>query len=127
MAQNIRIGKIGSDCKSTTYLKAKITKNHLYRYIVEGGKLVLLDQDNIDKYIGKVCNLRSPIHCKSPEPTYCNICVGDRPYRVGNYNLGLTFMIMSGSTMNASLKSKHDVSLKYQTVGLSDLTKYMDT
>lgn len=126
MAQNIRIAKKGSDCKTTKYLKIKITKSHIYRYILEGGKLLLLDENNIDKYIGKVCQLRSPIHCKSPEPTYCNMCVGERPYRTGNYNLGLTFMIMSGSTMNSMLKSKHDVTVRTHSITTNELTKYIN-
>lgn len=126
VAQQIKIGPAGSDCKSTEYLKVKIEDRHLYRYIVDNGKLVLLDQETIGKYKGKVCNLRTPIHCHRSDPEYCNICVGERPYRVGNYNLGLSFMIMSGSTMNASLKSKHDVTLHYRTIGLDDITKYTD-
>lgn len=126
VAQQIKIGPVGSDCKSTEYLKTKITDKHLYRYIVENGKLVLLDPETLPKYKGKVCNLRSPIHCHRAEPEYCNICVGERPYRVGNYNLGLTFMIMTGSTMNSMLKSKHDVTLRYKSINTEDLTKYIN-
>ena len=125
IGQRIKIGDPGSDCGTKVYLKTKITDRHLYRYIVENGKLIMLDHDNIDKYKGKVCNLRSPIHCKFPDPTYCSKCVGERPYRVGNYNLGLSFMIISGSTMNAALKTKHDVTVKYKKITIDDLTKYV--
>ena len=125
VAQQIKIGPAGSDCKTTEYLKTIIEDRHLYRYIVENGKNILLTQDNIDKYKGKVCNLRTPIHCHRHDPEYCNICVGERPYRVGNYNLGLSFMIMTGSTMNASLKSKHDVTIKMRNIKIDDLTKYV--
>lgn len=126
VAQQVKIGPIGSDCKTTDYLKIKIEDRHIYRYIVENGKNVLLTQENIDKYKGKVCNLRTPVHCHRAEPEYCNICVGERPYRVGNYNLGLSLMIMTGSTMNAALKTKHDVTVKYHPISTEELTKYIN-
>lgn len=123
--QRVRLQEAGTDCGTKKYLFTKITKRHLYRYIVEGGKLVLLTDENIDKYIGKVCALRSPIHCHAPDPQYCNICVGERPYRTDNYNIGLTFNIVSGSTLNASMKSFHDVTIKYYHVTIDDLMKYV--
>lgn len=126
VSQQVKIGPAGSDCKSTDYLKTIITDKHLYRYINEGGKNILLDENTLPKYKGKVCNLRAPIHCHRAEPEYCNICVGERPYRVGNYNLGLSLMIMSGSVMNSLLKSKHDVTIKHKTITLEDLTRYVE-
>lgn len=126
LAQKIKIGPAGSDCKSTEYLRIKIDKRHLYRYINEDGKNILLDEETLPKYQGKVCNLRTPIHCHRPDPEYCNICVGERPYRVGNYNMGLSFMIMGGSVMNSMLKSKHDVTLHFRSISTEDLTKYIN-
>lgn len=128
IGQQIRIGEPGSDCGTKRTRKAIINDRYLYRYIVENGKLVLLDHNNIDKYIGKTCDLRTPIYCKYDRNgghEYCSKCVGERPHRVGNVNIGITFMIMSGSTMNAALKTKHDVTVHYQTVGVKDITKHM--
>ena len=126
VSQQVKVGPAGSDCKSTDYLKTIITDNHLYRYINEGGKNILLDENTLPKYKGKICNLRTPIHCHRAEPEYCNICVGERPYRVGNYNLGLSLMIMSGSVMNALLKTKHNVTIQHKTITLEDLTRYVE-
>lgn len=123
--QRVHLADKGSDCGTKQYLKTIITKRHLYRYIVENGKLIQLTPDTIEKYKGKVCNLRSPIYCKSKDPTYCNICCGDRLYRIGVHNLGLTFSIVSGSTLNLALKTKHDSSVKTYRCKIDDLMKYV--
>lgn len=123
--QGVRLLDEGSDCGTTEYLKVRITDRHTYRYIVENGKLVHLTPENIDKYIGKVCNLRSPVHCHAKEPCYCSICMGSRPYRIGIHNTGLTMNIISGSTLNASMKSFHDISVKFYNLQVEDLMKYV--
>lgn len=123
--QRIKLQDANSDCKTKSYLKTIVTKRHLYRYIVEGEKLVLLTPDNIDKYVGKVCNMRSPIHCHAPDPQYCSKCVGERLYRIGVKNVGLTFNIVSGSTLNASMKKFHDISVKTHECTIDALMKYV--
>lgn len=124
-AQRVMLDKKGSDCGTKEYLKTIITSRHLYRYIVEKGKLVLLTTDNIDKYKGKLCDLRSPIHCHAKDPKYCNICVGERLYRIGINNVGLTFSLMSGALLNFSLKKKHDVTVHTYRCTIDDLMKYV--
>lgn len=126
LGQRISLLPKGSDCGTKDTYNTVITSRHLYRYIVEGGKLVMLSPENIDKYKGKVCKLRSPLHCHAKDPHYCNVCVGDRFYRVGVHNVGLTMSIMSGATMNMSLKSKHDSRARFYKLGLNDLIKYVD-
>ena len=123
--QAIKLQPQGSDCGTKQYLKTVITNRHLYRYIFENGKLILLDQSNIDKYKGKVCNLRTPLHCHAPDPEYCSVCVGQRPYRVGIHNIGLTFNIISGATLNASMKAFHDIRVKTYNVTDDDLLRYV--
>lgn len=127
--QRVRLQPRGSDCGTKDTLKVTITKDnsedYMYRYILEGGKLIMLDQDNIGKYIGKTVNMRSGLHCKAPDPEYCSKCVGDRLYRIGIRNLGFTFMTISGSTLNAALKKKHDVSIKLYNVTVDDVMKYV--
>lgn len=127
--QTISIMDPGSDCGTTGTLEVAITKGNaskfIYRYIVEGSKLVELLPANIDSYIGKTVKMRSPLYCKAPSPQYCSHCVGTRPYRRGTKNLGYEFMTISGSTLNAALKKKHDVSIKLKTIGVEDLMKYV--
>lgn len=123
--QNIKLGPPGSDCGSKEYRRVVVTDRHLYRYISDGGKLVMITPENISKYKGKMVNMRSPMHCKMKEPEYCSVCVGDRLYRIGLTNIGLTFNIMSGATMNASLKKKHDSTLHYHKATVGELLKYV--
>lgn len=123
--QSVKIGPVGSDCGSTKTMDVTIDDRYLYRYIMISGKPVLITPDNLAKYKGTVCKLRTPLHCHRKNPEYCNICVGDRPYRIGVHNTGLTFNIMSGATLNASLKAKHDATVKGYTVTTDDLLKYI--
>lgn len=123
--QRVKLQAKTSDCGTKEYLRTVITKKHLYRYIVENGKTIELTPDVINKYLGKVCNLRSPIHCHAPDPEYCHKCVGDRLYRIGVNNVGLTFSIISGSTLNASMKKFHDISIKTYRCTVDDLMKYV--
>ena len=69
--------------------------------------------------------MRTPIHCKCKDPEYCSRCVGDRIYRIGVRNIGFTFLTISGSTLNASLKKKHDVSIKLYDITIDDVLKYV--
>lgn len=123
--QNVRLQDRNSDCGTKQYLMTKITDKHLFRYISTGSKLVLLTPENIGEYKGKIVPMRSGVYCKAKRPEYCSRCIGDRPYRVGIRNFGLTFMTVSGSTLNSSLKKKHDISIKMYEVTMDDLMKYV--
>lgn len=127
--QRVRIQPRGSDCGTKDTILATITNDntddYMYRYIVEGGKLVMLTPENIDSYIGKTVHMRSGLHCKAKDPEYCSKCVGDRLYRIGIRNIGFTFLTISGSTLNAALKKKHDVSIKLYDVTVDDVMKYV--
>lgn len=129
MFQRIRILPRGSDCGSTDLdnvtLHPDIAENFIYRWIVENGKLKMLTPENIGSYTGKTVKMRTANHCKAKDPCYCSKCVGDRPYRVGIGNIGFTFMTISGSTLNASLKKKHDVSIHMYKVTVDEILKYV--
>ena len=81
----------GSDCgtKRTKELKVDgaTKKIILYRYIVENGKLVQLNPENINNYVGKTVHMRSPMYCTGNK--YCNICSGDLFYNMDLDNIGL--------------------------------------
>lgn len=129
LLQRVRVQSRGSDCKTTDYLDVDITKDngddYIYRWIVEGSTLKMLTPENIESYFGKTVKIRSGIHCKAKDPEYCSKCIGDRIYRIGIRNIGFTFMTISGSTLNASLKKKHDVSIKLYNVTIADAMKYV--
>lgn len=123
--QRVKLMERGSDCKTPDTLQTVITHRHLYRYIMENGKPVCLTPEVIDKYKGKVCKLRSPLHCHAKDPYYCNVCMGDRLYDIGVHNIGLTVSILSGATLNAALKTKHNVTVGTYTIKEEDILKYV--
>ena len=124
--QRVKLLERGSDCKTPDTFQTVITNRHLYRYIMENGKLVCLTPEVIDNYKGKVCKLRSPLHCHAKDPYYCNICMGDRLYDIGVHNVGLTVSILSGATLNAALKTKHNVTVGTYTIKEEDILKYVN-
>lgn len=124
--QRVKLLERGSDCKTSDTFQTVITNRHLYRYIMENGKPVCLTPEVIDKYKGKVCKLRSPLHCHAKDPYYCNICMGDRLYDIGVHNVGLTVSILSGATLNAALKTKHNVTVGTYTIKEEDILKYVN-
>lgn len=124
--QRVKLLERGSDCKTPDTFQTVITNCHLYRYIMENGKPVCLTPEVIDNYKGKVCKLRSPLHCHAKDPYYCNICMGDRLYDIGVHNVGLTVSILSGATLNAALKTKHNVTVGTYTIKEEDILKYVN-
>lgn len=124
--QRVKLLERGSDCKTPDTFQTVITNRHLYRYIMENGKPVCLTPEVIDNYKGKVCKLRSPLHCHAKDPYYCNICMGDRLYDIGVHNVGLTVSILSGATLNAALKTKHNVTVGTYTIKEEDIFKYVN-
>ena len=123
MFQGVQLDERGSDCHSKGTLDVTITKknkqDYLYRYIVEGGKLVLLNRSNIDRYIGKLVHMRSPLYCTSAKK--CNMCYGDKPYMVGIRNVGLTFGLIGSKFINLSMKAFHDSSIKLNKINVEDI------
>lgn len=129
--QRIKLGPRGSDCGTKQTKKVTITEENKdlysqYRFIMVNGKPVMLTPETIDKYVGKTVALRSPKFCKCKDPEYCNICFGDREYRVGVKNVGLSFNIAQGALMNASLKKFHDITIKTYNITTDDLMRFSD-
>lgn len=129
--QRIVLMERGSFCHTTQTQAIEITEknksDYVYRFIKTSAKEpVMLTLDSIDQYVGKVVHMYTARHCKSKDPGYCNICVGDSPYRIGVKNVGLTFSIIMGATMNASLKAMHKTKVELYKLTPDDLTRFMD-
>lgn len=122
--QDVVVGEEGTDCHSKMTLKIKITEKnsdmYIYQYIVENGKLIELNDDNISSYIGKEVNLRSPMFCIDPE-CICNICAGNRPYILQIKNQGLTCVNVTNTLLNKRMKLKHNTKVKLNFVNIDDL------
>ena len=125
--QRVSLLPKGSFCGTTHTDKVVVTKNDIYRYIKTGSrKPLMLTSENIDQYLGKEVEMYTPFGCIAPDPHYCNVCMGDNPYLVGVKNIGLTFNIITGSTMNAALKTKHKTKVELYQVTIDDILKYLD-
>jgi hypothetical protein len=116
--QVIKLDEKETDCGTNQYLNIKIHEKmksmFFYRYILDGSKIVMLNEDNINKYAGKDVKMRSPMYCKTDD--ICSRCAGDLYYRIGIKNAGLLSSTMSGSIMNLSLKKTHDQTIKFTNI-----------
>jgi hypothetical protein len=103
-----------SDCKSNKTIPIKVTKENLqdmkWVWIIENNSLVLLTPDNIDQYIGKVVNCRTPLYCNSDN--LCEKCAGDLYRRLGIVNAGLSLNKITSIFLNRLLKMMHDSTVK---------------
>lgn len=127
--QRARLAPRGSDCHTTEYVEYEVNDSNIkdfqmYHYIMEDSKPKLITPKNAKEYLGKVVKLRTPSCCKMKEPFYCNVCYGDRAYRLGIENVGNTFQIAAGSLLNSSLKSSHDITIHYYQISLDDIFRY---
>lgn len=121
--QSLVLGPKGSDCKSKGYQEIFLTKKNAflfeYRYIIEGTKLVMLDDTTMSKYIGRKVKMRDPLFCASDR--ICSKCAGELYYKLGILNIGITSTRMSASVMQRALKKFHDTSIKLNAVQLEDI------
>ena len=110
--QTEMLGPKGSDCGSKGTIQVKLTsankKDFIYRYIVERGKLVLLDDDNYDKYIDKTVDMRTPMMCLGVNGCLCNACGGDFYYKINNDKIGLTTSKVATTLTRLNMKKFHE-------------------
>jgi hypothetical protein len=120
--QSTFLGEPGSDCHSKRYLKIELTeKNYnlfLYRYILDNNSLVMLDNDNKDKYVGKIVDMRTALFCK--DDNICSKCAGELYYKLGIRNVGLLTNGIAGVLLNLSMKSFHNSTIKTKELNILD-------
>lgn len=121
--QSVVLDKQGSDCHTKAYRTVVITPNNaqklMYRFVVEKDGLVMLDNSNIGKYIGKEVKLRSPLYCIGDK--LCSKCAGDLYYRLGIENIGMTTSAIGSNLLNLLMKSFHDSSVKITEINVDDI------
>ena len=120
--QGVVLDEPGSDCGTKGYLEIVLTPSMkqglLYRYIIEGNKLVLMDDDNIDKYIGRKIKMRSPMYCIGDK--LCSKCAGQMYEKLGIKNIGLTTSKAATTLLNMGMKQFHDST---QSIVKLDISK----
>lgn len=122
--QGIVLDEPGTDCGSKgylpTFLTAKNYPNYMWQYAVaKSGKIVCMTSENKDLFLNKVINLRTPMGCLTPK--LCNACAGDRFYKLGIRDVGLTAARLPNSIMNAGMKAFHVTKIHFHTVNPDDL------
>lgn len=125
----VAVGPKGSDCGTKQYLKVKIypemKQKYLNRYILgNDGKLVELTSDNIDNYVNKIVQMRSPMFCHMKAPHYCNICTGNQPFLLNLTNFGLAIPRAGTKLLNMKLKKFHDLTVKVSDIDLDTIFKF---
>lgn len=122
--QAVVADKPGSDCRTVLTVDQEITgynkNDFLFRYIVEGGKLVILDDTTISKYVGKLVKLRSPMVCKGK--AICSKCLGEMFYMLGIQNVGLTASRTASTILKMKMKQFHDATAKTHDISNIQLT-----
>ena len=122
--QAVQLDEPGSDCGTKGYLKMTIKPSmkgdFMYRYVIDGGKLVMLDKNNIDKYVGKEIKLRSPKYCIGKK--VCMKCAGDMYDKLQIKNVGLTASRVSSTLLNLSMKKFHNTTASIYELDTNNLT-----
>ena len=100
-----------SDCGTKGYIPYEINKGTaksvMYRYIIgSNGKHILLDEKNIDSYMGKTVKMRSPMMCTGKK--LCSRCMGQLFYKLGIENVGLSSSKIATTLTNLNMKKFHD-------------------
>ena len=123
--QSIVLRKDVEDCGSKGYVEILLTKEVAAkcsdRYIIDGNKKVLLNNENMPKYIGKKVKLRSIMYCGC-DYGVCLTCAGLSLKKIGIDVVGLTGNALTGSLVNIKMKSFHDTSVKTNEINLDDIT-----
>lgn len=123
--QTVVLDEDETDCGTTHYLEFVIPKEmkdmFINRYVLDGGKLTLLTNKNIDQFVGKNVKMRSPMYCKGEK--ICSVCAGKLFYKLGIKNVGLVTDAISGVLMNASMKKFHDATVKFTHINIEEFIK----
>lgn len=117
------LDKKDSDCGSKRTIPYKITsknkKHFTYRYILENGKLVLMTPENIDHFVGKTVNLRSPMYEIGTK--LCNKCAGELYYMLGKTNVGLMCSRPAETLKRLGMKKFHDSTLHSTEINIDEM------
>jgi hypothetical protein len=81
----------------------------------------MLDNNNMDKYVGKRIKLRSIMYCGC-DSGVCLTCAGKLFEKLQIDSIGLTTTTLTGALLNLKMKAMHDTSVKVTELNLDDLT-----
>lgn len=111
-----------SDCGSKRTITVTLTGGNyddfIYRYIKEGSKLIMLDNENKSKYLGKTVQMRSPMYCLGigKDRCICNKCAGDFYYKLGKKDIGLLSSKVATTLTQLGLQKFHQNLVKTKQI-----------
>lgn len=121
---HIVLGPVGSDCGTKRYITVELNKSNIsewmYSYIVENGKLIELNSDNMDKYINKTVKMRFSSLCESKD-YICNKCAGEMFNKLGFKNIGMLTANMASILKNKSMKAFHDGTVSTHEIDINKM------
>ena len=125
LGQAVVLRKDIPDCGTKGYVELVIPPSmkskFMFRYIIDNGKLVMLDDNNIGKYVGKKVKLRSIMYCGC-DSGVCMTCAGRLFEKLQIDSIGLTTSTLTGALLNLKMKAFHDTSVKVNEIDLNDMT-----
>ena len=125
LLQMMEVDEPGTDCGTKNLIPVTITKANKSAltniYINEGGQEKILDDDNIDRYVGKRVMMRSPMSCKNQK--ICSKCAGTLFQMLGVKHAGLYATQISHAALNLGLKAKHNSVVELYSLNPDQLIK----
>jgi hypothetical protein len=119
--QSLQLAKYGSDCETKRSMSIVITDSmkdtYVGSYLSNGIKLTY---DNIDKYLNKSIDIRSPIICEDEK--ICSKCAGERIYDIigifdDDINIGLFVNKIYSELLQKSLQKTHVMGVSLMDIG----------
>lgn len=119
---------IDHDCGSTHGEMVTITDKWelINRYVIDKGETILVTLDNVDKYLNKKIEMRSPFHCLEKNGNYCSRCVGRTAFEMTDssiINLGIYTTDIASGLMNLFMKATHNLGTS--TFVIKNLDEYL--
>lgn len=111
---------IDTDCGSKEHATIHVTKHNkegLYYILTKDG--TILSKDNIDAYLGKSIEVRSPLYCKLKGNQICTHCASLR-YKNDENALGLLAITLGGDAVSNSLSKFHAKELGLVKITLDE-------
>lgn len=118
------------DCGTKKYLSVVDTnpRDLLYRYVKDGNEEVLVTKDNINKYLNKPIQKRSPAFCKGVNGGHiCSKCAGEMMFNLiqdDKVNIGLFVPVIGANIRDAYMKATHDMGAKLYKI--NDLDEFIE-
>lgn len=118
--QNAKI--VPGFCGTPDTMEFKVDKRRLGRTFIIDGKGVMITEENLGEYEGKIYGMFSPMYCKTPHGDVCTVCMGKKlePYADA---LGSMVQELPSTMMAVMMGSAHAKQLKTITLDVENFLR----